>query len=201
MNGSTQVALFALISGLAVVLGPIFLSWLQGRQRRAEKKDESELRQQEKKQDYARQDEVAAAVAKVAAAAEAKADEDKRVQAEVDEQLKIIHGLVNNQLTNAIVNEYDATVRSLVVMLELAEIKTKSGLAITPDYQKAIDAAKTKIAQLERTITERKVQQDMIDKNMAEAAKQKAGISATPSGPIEVLVINKKEEAVPVEAK
>jgi hypothetical protein len=116
------VVLVALIAG---VLGPCVLALLTGQQRRAEKKE-----------DYARQDLVAAkaeraadrareaaeAVAEqAAAAAELLLEQNHRVARTAEatqDQLKVIHGLVNSSLTSAMENELKALEGQLSLLRE-----------------------------------------------------------------------------------
>lgn len=90
--------LVAILGPFAVALGTVIQIHVTGRQRRLEKE-----------QDWRRQDELHAR------------DEAVRLadKAEVNGQLKVIHGLVNSNMTAALKSEYDSTLRELVLMREL----------------------------------------------------------------------------------
>jgi hypothetical protein len=121
--------LVAILGPFAVALGTVIQIQVAGRQRRLEKV-----------QDWARQDELHAR------------DEAVRLadKAEVNGQLKVIHKLVNSNMTAALKAEYDATLRELVLMrelgrpaaaIELVEAKLDEQRAVLADRQRQTEAA------------------------------------------------------------
>jgi replicative DNA helicase len=152
-----------LIALVVAVIGPIILSWLNGRQRKAEKI-----------LDWARQDDVAAeakrqqgeVAAQAAEAARLLLAENKKVAhtaAETNEKLDVIHTLVNSNMTAAMQSEYDATVRELAMMREVVALKKAAGEQPSPEAVAAIDATEQKIAQLAAELSDRLKQANIVE--------------------------------------
>lgn len=80
--------------------------------------------------------------------------------ASTDEQLGVIHKLVNSQMTSALQAELDATIREATLMHELSAIKEANGLAPSPGAITAMAVAEAKIAELRITIAARKAIDD-----------------------------------------
>jgi len=164
------------------------LSWLQGRNTRAERA-----------QDYARQDQVAAdlqkrqdeVAEKAAEAAELlataqKASADKAAEAAAlllksnekvantaaktaqvtSDKLDVIHTLVNSNMTAAMQSELDARRIALAQMLEIVELKRGNKLEPTKEVLEAIGSLKGKINELEAQLKDRLSQSDAIAKNL-----------------------------------
>ena len=175
MDSTTQVALYGLMSGLAVVGGPIFLSWLQGRQRKAEKE-----------QDYARQDKLAAEVKSSADAVAIKVEDAakllivsqnqaskaaeevkntlERSTTSTNVKLDVIHRLSNSALTSAFKNELAGLSREVIILYEMADLKKAQGIQANGRTEDAIAVANIRIEELKVVIKTREDEQKEIDK-------------------------------------
>ena len=122
---------------IVAVIGPALLSWLTGRQRRAERRE-----------DYERQDAVAA---KVEEAAQAAAD----AAASTGEQLQQIHTLVNSNMTAEMQARLVATQGQLVLMRRVLELNEEAGQRPTQDELAAIDAIILLVTELEAALADR----------------------------------------------
>jgi hypothetical protein len=163
-----DLVIVAIITVSGTVLSPLLLSWLNGRRR-----------DKERKEDYARQDLVAKRAEKAAdgaaaaathageaavnagkaaetlqtsqaAIVEANRDQSGRLET-IAEGQKAIHGLVNSSLTTSMNAELASTMR------ELALLRLASGMRpkVEPDVQTAIDVARARIAVLHKAIEDR----------------------------------------------
>jgi len=183
-----QPVFIAGIAAVSAVLSSAMLSWLQGRNTRAERA-----------QDYARQDQVAAdlqkrqdeVAEKAAEAAELlataqKASADKAAEAAAlllksnekvantaaktaqvtSDKLDVIHTLVNSNMTAAMQSELDARRIALAQMLEIVELKRGNKLEPTKEVLEAIGSLKGKINELEAQLKDRLSQSDAIAKNL-----------------------------------
>ncbi len=77
---------------------------------------------------------------------------NKRVaedMADTNSKLDIVHGLVNSNMTTALQNEYDATVRELAMMREVIELKKINGFEPTAETLTAIQSTELKLNDLE----------------------------------------------------
>jgi hypothetical protein len=156
MDPNTLVALTvaagAMASLMGTVLAPIVLMWLTSRERRREKLE-----------DYARQDKVAAQAAEAAElllAANVKvAATAAATVANTNQKLDEIHVAVNSNLTKATQGELEAKEQSLILMVELMELKTAAGTLPTVDVLETIDRAKMRIAQLQHALGPRLVEE------------------------------------------
>lgn len=162
-GSSLSAQVWTLILGpLAVIMGPLFLAHLLNRQR-----------VNEKKLDWARQDEVAARAADVAEAQRLRAEEvanqaaeaaklllasNERVAAQgtvAEAKLTVIQRMVDGQMTSALQGELAARQEALAMMQELAAIRAKNGDGPSPESVMAIEEAKRLIDVLEHTLAER----------------------------------------------
>lgn len=135
-----NAVLVALIVAFAGVAGPLFLSYLNNRQRHAERAE-----------DYARQDAVAA---KAAEAAELLLESNKAVAATAkvtNNKLDVIHTLVNSTLTAAIEAQLEATVQQLEWMRHVVALSTNG-----EPSRDAIVAIESKIAELRVALKDRR---------------------------------------------
>lgn len=131
-------ALAALIGVfIASIIGPALLAHLVAVQRRKDKKDE-----------YARQDAIAARLEASDIATNTKLD--------------IIHTLVNSNLTIAIQAELEATKISLTSLKEVIELKKAAGLEPTPEALGQVEATAIRIAKLTSALTERAIQDSIV---------------------------------------
>jgi len=141
------------VSGLWValvvaVVGPAVLSWLSSRQRRAEKRE-----------DWARQDAVAAkvdaAAVKAAEAAELLLAANERVAkaaADTNSKLDVIHVLVNSKLTETEQRVVDAMTITLKTMKEVVSLKEQLNVTPSPQSLAHIRETEDRIAELERDL-------------------------------------------------
>ncbi len=141
----------ALIAAATGILSPLLLAALMNSSRR-----------RDKKQDYDRQDAVAEKAQGVAdqaaEAAKLLVAANERVAAttaDTNSKLDVIHVLVNSNMTAAMQAEHDARSESLVLMLEIAELKRSAGMDLLPEAAQAIAITKVRIAELRATLDER----------------------------------------------
>lgn len=149
-------AIAGIVSVLTGVVGPMLTAFFLNRNRRAEKVE-----------DWKRQDEVAAQLlerqdaiaAQTAEAARLLVASDKRVAdtaRETQAQLKVIHTLVNSNLTASMQAALDAQVSLLAALLEIVDLKGKSGFAPTTDALATVESTKAKIAELQAVLLDRR---------------------------------------------
>lgn len=119
-----------IIVAAGVILGPLFLAYLTGRQRSAEKRE-----------DWARQDAVAV---KAAAAVQA-----------VDGKLGQIHALVNSNLTTQMEEAYTAVVQQLVLMREVVALNRAAGREPSSRAVDAIAAIEARVGNLQAQLADR----------------------------------------------
>ena len=171
LSEGVQLALIVAGTGVATgLISPFVISWQNSRHRRAEKLADASAKALEKKEDYARQDEVAANAARaaekvaeaarlllasnerVAEAAKATAlqsqKDRERIAQKTDGKLNVIHGLVNSAYMAAKQSELAAWVASLTV-LKREQIRDPQNETLTE-----IKNAEKKIAELQIVITE-----------------------------------------------
>jgi hypothetical protein len=173
MQDSVMLALIGVVSTTAVVFSPILLSFLNGRQFAASKREDAEIRKAEKDQEYARLDAVAdkaEATAREAAkqAAEAasllvKSNEAVAETARVTNgKLDVIHQLVNSNMTAAMQDSMGALKAQLVLMHEVIDLKRAAGAVPSPDALTAIAATEAKIVELQAVLTDRERQAKIV---------------------------------------
>lgn len=138
--------------GLLVTAGmPVLLAWQANRARRQERKD-----------DNARQDEIAARVKEAAAAAKEVSTTLAAATLTTNAKLEDIHILVNSALTAAKQAAYDAVASSLVLMREMVRRdRAAASLAGRPyeedaDARASIEATEAKLASMGDELAERK---------------------------------------------
>jgi hypothetical protein len=197
----------AFLAGIQVILLAGINLWAASRKEKrdaeraiAKAKVDAQLKQQEKNEDYKRQDQVAsrvaAATAQVASAARLLADaqaetirktdevaqvaaaSDQRIQAQltaIDEQGKKIHILVNSDMTAARTNERDQTRLTLLALKRVQSLSIQLGTPSSEDEEKAIGAAEKRILELDQILADRHAAQ------LAVEAEAKA--SGTPTVP------------------
>jgi hypothetical protein len=170
--GDTNTFILGVLVALSTFLSPLLMAWLTNRNR-----------QQERAQDFARQDLVAEranlvavdlvkrqddAAEKAATAARLLLAANERVAQTskmTNDKLDVIHTLVNSNMTAALKAEFDATERELTMMIEVVELKRLGGHLPTVESLAAIEATRVKISELRSTLDDR----------------AKAGASATPT--------------------
>jgi hypothetical protein len=131
-----------------------------------------------KAEDWRRQDEVAERVKEAseqAAAAAAllvasnrdvalKADETRK---ELGGQLRVIHTLVNSQLTEALELALAAKIATLAATKALAVANQRQGAAVSPGDLDVIKLMESEITELRSKLADRKHAQDQVDKGKA----------------------------------
>lgn len=176
----------SLLAFAGVILSPILVAWLTGKQRH-----------QEKLQDWERQDQVAT---KVSEAAEKLAESNKIMTASAEStgrKLDVIHTLVNSNMTAALQGELNATLRELAMMQEVLALKSKSGLTPTPEALAAIQSAEKAIAELTTTLAERLSQAKLVEAQTAISQAQDAKAVTTAAIEQEVAARIAKGQAAP----
>lgn len=165
----TTALVVAIPTVLSTVFMPIFLAWMAYSQKR-----------QDKIEEYARQDLVAA---RAEAAAKELLESNKKIAAQTDQvatqaaeaaklllaanervsqdtkltnvKLDTIHGLVNSNMTAAMQAELDATMRERAVMQELMELKKGMGKEPTVDTLAALKSATDRTHELNTILADR----------------------------------------------
>jgi len=122
--------LAAVFAAVATVVGPVVLAITNGRQRTREKRE-----------DWARQDEVAARLL--------------RANAVTDKKLDIIHGLVNSSLTSAMRSELEASERVVVLMEEVIRLNREGGREPSDISVVTLHTMKAKIKELRANLNDR----------------------------------------------
>lgn len=179
-----QLIVVALIAG---VVGPSVLAFITGRQRKADRIEESKLRREEKEQDWQRQDDVAAQAVKAASLAqeavaaqaiqaaeaatqaaeaarllvesnEAVAEIARETNTRLDSKLDIIHTLVNSNMTAAMQSEMDSTIRELAGLKEIVRLNKLAGSAPSEEALAAILSTEAKIVELQTNLNDRRSQ-------------------------------------------
>lgn len=172
MSDTVWIALIAAVAALfGTVISPIIISRNVNKAAAAARREEREHETANRLADYVRQDEVAAR-AEVAAKQAAEVarlllqDNQKvsQVQTAIATQLGDIHTLVNNNLSQAIINERDARVDQLRALRELV---TLQGNAVLPETVAAIQSLEAKVVELNSVLTDRARQVAIV-----EASKQ-----------------------------
>lgn len=153
---AVYIAIIAAVTAATSMLGPIILASLSSKQRR-----------DEKKQDWDREDLVAA---KAAEAAKLLVESQRALLVATKgthEKLDVVHALVNSNLTTALQASYDSMSRELTMMYEIVELKRKDG-AEPSDYTKsAISATEGKLKELGENLVVRAAQQAEMDARVA----------------------------------
>ena len=171
-----------LVALVVAVIGPVLLAYLTNRSRR-----------QDKQEDWARQDAVAAQAAEAArlllerqdaVAAQAREaarlllDSNERVAetaAVTNGKLDVIHTLVNSNMTAAMQAELDATTRELAMMREVIALNKAAGRQPSTDALAAIESTTHKIRELEAALADRLQQTHVVEaqaKAQAQALKK-----------------------------
>lgn len=129
----------ALIVALTSMTGPLLLA-----------RSTAKSRREEKAQDYAREDEVAARAAAVADTLIVSNERAARSAEQANGKLDVIHTLVNSNMTAAMEAQLVALQGQLVMMNRLAEITDP-----TVDEAAAIKAVQAQIAELTASLKDR----------------------------------------------
>lgn len=189
----------------------LLLTLVQARITSRKELRDAEIRRQDKREDYDRQDKVAERVALAAKqAADAaqllvkaqhetivRTDEVARIakdsDARISAQLMAIHKLVNADMTAARTNERDQTVLTLLALKRVQKLGDKLALPPDPDAQKAINDTEARIVVLNQILKDRIEAQKQIDDELiryGEAMARRANDAkpATSVAPVPPLV-------------
>jgi hypothetical protein len=156
MSDPILIAIIAAIAGMGTVFSPLILAHMAARQRRAEKQ-----------LDWAREDRVADQAAEAARLLLAANERVAKTAAVTNAKLDVIHTLVNSTLTAAMQAEYDATVRTLALMREVAALKQAAGQEPTDETAVAIDAMQARVTELKVAVDDRLTQTAVADQQLA----------------------------------
>lgn len=126
---------------IASLVGPAFLSWLNNRQTMA-REDRANRRQD---------------------AIDARLTENNSKLTQLQRSADEIHVLVNSNLTERMRAELDATVRELVALREIMELKRAAGQEPTADALRVITATVATIAEMRAVLSDRLEIQARID--------------------------------------
>lgn len=133
------------IVAVGVIVGPLFLAWLTGRQRSAEKRE-----------DWARQDAVADKVDAVASQARKAAELLRTRQDEVAGKLNQIHDLVNSNLTTQMEEALAALTQQVVLMREVVDLNRAAGREPSRAAIEAIGIIEAKVGELHAKLADRR---------------------------------------------
>jgi hypothetical protein len=147
-----QTAILAIIAGIQLMLFTALQWWLTQRTKRDE---------------YRRQDEVAARVALVAVTA----NESQKTLNVLVSTTEKVHKLVNSDMTTARTNERTALQLLLLSLRRMQALPTQPGAPSETDTQSAIRVAEQQIKDLDKILAERKLAQDKVDVEEKEETK------------------------------
>jgi hypothetical protein len=161
------------IVAVGVVAGPLLLAYLTGRQRSRDKREDwarqdavaakaqavADQAKEAAELLRTRQDEVAAQAAEAArlllAANERVAIQSGEAAAVVNGKLAQIHELVNSNLTAQMEEAHGALTQQLVLMREVVSLNQAAGREPSPDAIEAITVIEAKVAELHAKLTDR----------------------------------------------
>lgn len=134
MSGYESIIVALIVS----VLAPTIVAWQTNRSRRAEKRE-----------DWARLDQVRDQAAEAARLL---------VQSNnvTNSKLDVIHTLVNSNMTAAMQDALDSTIRERAALMELAELRRATGSDPKAETTAAIALASSIIADLQATLADRR---------------------------------------------
>lgn len=78
----------------------------------------------------------------------------------LNRKLKVVHALVNSNMTAHMQSELDATVRELAMMREVARLHEEAGRDATDETRSAIDLTEARVAELRAVLHDRFQVQD-----------------------------------------
>jgi len=162
VNTTISIVVVIVVAIFSSVTAPLILS------HQTEK-----IRSRDRREDYRRQDEVAA---RAAEAATLLAENNKLVaqsSGAISGQLSQIHTLVNSNMTAAMESEYEAVGRELAMMLEVIELRRAQGQQPTTQALAAVETTRAKRAELASLLEDRAHAQARNDAE--EAARKEAG--------------------------
>jgi len=153
----SDVVWTALIVAAGSAASAVLVSVTSGRQRRADKRE-----------DWRRQDEVAARVTEATRQALAVAREAAAAVAVTSGKLDVIHTLVNSNMTAAMQAELAATVRELASLREIVNLNRAAGREPSAAALAAIGAAEVRVRELEAALRDRLQAQATVDHQLAQ---------------------------------
>lgn len=142
------------VAVIVSVIAPMVVGVMTNRQRRAEKRE-----------DWARQDAVAAQAAQAARLLLAENEKVREAAESTQQKLDVIHVLVNSNMTAAMQAELDATRRDLVSLREVARLNEEAGRPMTEDAGAVIAETEQRIAKLAADLRDRLEQTVVADEH------------------------------------
>jgi hypothetical protein len=155
---------------MVAVIGPTLLTWLQGRQHAADRREDWERQDLVAERLQQRNEEVAARAHDVAIqtqhAAQLLLANNKAVDAATratNTKLDVIHTLVNSNMTAALQGELDSTRANLVTLRELIGLRVAQGQEPDDDARAALAALEEKVGRLASNLQDRVEQTKVAD--------------------------------------
>lgn len=152
-TAGNSVVLVAVIVGFFGFLGPIVVDWNRQRARSRE-------RQEDRKERAAVAGQAAAAARALSESNDKIAKAAKAVEEKTMEQLNLIHGAVNSNLTQAIRDSLDSSVRELASLKELIELRRAQGQEPSVEALATIETTEARIIELRHKLADRAVPPD-----------------------------------------
>jgi len=141
-----------LVAVIVSVVSPMLLAYLTNRQRRMEKRE-----------DWARQDEVARRAEEAAELLVASNAKVAEATEQTQQKLDVIHILVNSNMTAAMQAELDATRRDLVSLREVARLNEEAGRPTSPEAAAVIEETAVRISKLDADLRDRLKQTEVAE--------------------------------------
>jgi hypothetical protein len=139
------LAAIAAIAGMASgIIAPIALAIIANR-----------ARSQEKREDWERQDAVAAQAAEAAKLLLAANERVAKSTQATNGKLDVIHGLVNSNMTAALQDQLDTNIREVALMREVVALHRAQGRDPSKEALEAITLSEGKIGELRSQIADR----------------------------------------------
>ena len=141
-----------IIVAALIAAGPTTVTWLAGKQRAREKRE-----------DWAREDAVREQTAEAAELLIASQHRQEEIQLTTLQTVEQVHTLVNSNFTAALAAQLDETESSLILMKEVSALHQAAGTAPSVEAVTAIDAKEAKVAELRATLADRTAAQATVD--------------------------------------
>jgi len=138
------LALVAILGTMGTVFGPMLLAAQLNKARLVEKRE-----------DWKRQDAVAAQAEEAARLLLAANERVARATIKTNTKLDVIHTLVNSNMTAAMQAELDATTREVAMMREVVALNEAAGRTPSQEALAAIEATQNKINELSASLQDR----------------------------------------------
>ena len=163
-----------LIVAVPVLITSAVAPWLMARAassaKAREKEQDAKIRHEERQEDWARLDAVAARQAQAAQKAEEAARKAEETAKKADDATKVltknvsaVHILVNNNLTLATKDTLKSKTRSLMLLRENIALKMSSGQAATHEEEAEVALLSGEIKSLEEVLVDREKQAAIVE--------------------------------------